>query len=94
MQTVPTQELQIAAPLVVPSKSTKLQRLAAALFKPVDHSVRTNRSLRVRRSAFRAHKKREAHYFNEPLRETSVSCKLESEIYKSGSKLRIHSNVA
>jgi hypothetical protein len=41
MQTVPTQEVEIAAPLVVTPSLTKvtvLQRLCAALFKPVDIS--------------------------------------------------------
>ena len=41
MQTVPTQEVQIAAPFVVASSGAKanfLQRLCAALFKPVDIS--------------------------------------------------------
>ena len=41
MQTVPTQEVQISAPIVVTSSGAKtniLQRLCAALFKPVDIS--------------------------------------------------------
>jgi len=41
MQTVPTQEAQIAAPFVVTSSATKasfLQRLCASLFTPVDIS--------------------------------------------------------
>ena len=41
MQTVPTQEVQIAAPFVVASSGAKanfLQRMCAALFKPVDIS--------------------------------------------------------
>ena len=41
MQTVPTQEAQIAAPLVVESgdaKASLLQRTCAALFEPVDNS--------------------------------------------------------
>ena len=41
MQTVPMQEVQIAAPLAVASSDAKaisLQRLCAALFEPVDIS--------------------------------------------------------
>src|SRR6476660_6790851 len=38
MQTVPTQEVQVAAPLVAAYGSTMTGRLVAALFKPVDIS--------------------------------------------------------
>ena len=41
MQTVPTQEVQIAAPFVVASSGAKanfLRRMCAALFEPVDIS--------------------------------------------------------